>query len=166
MARYMLQAKRPHEKVFTEWCSTDDYEVIQKSIKIIESYGYQYQVKENEEMIQREQIRLNQLKCEIEQLKRNLEQCENGYRQEMHLLQCKLADAKNEVERLETENLILKQNRLTLFDRLDFVERARAKGAIEIIEHLENEGLLNMTPTGIAELKKKYTEGNSNDIQG
>lgn len=31
---------------------------------------------------------------EIDQLKRNLEQCENGYRQEMHLLQCKLADAK------------------------------------------------------------------------
>ena len=27
---YTLQAKRPFEKVFTEWCSTDDYEVIQK----------------------------------------------------------------------------------------------------------------------------------------
>lgn len=40
---------------------------------------------------------------EVEQLKRNLEQCENGYSQEMHLLQCKLADAKSEVERLQTE---------------------------------------------------------------
>lgn len=109
MARYMLQAKRPHEKFFTEWCSTDDYEVIQKSIKIIESYGYQYQVKENEEMIQREQIQLNQLKCEI---------------------------------------------------------------AREIFEEID--GLL--TPVGYRlktidiqkyiKLKKKYTEGNSNDIQG
>ena len=66
---------------------------------------------------------------------------------------------KSEVEKLETENLILKQKRLTLFDRLEFVEMARVKGAIEVIEYLENEGLLNMTPQGIAELKKKYTEG-------
>ena len=63
---------------------------------------------------------------------------------------------KSEVARLETENLILKQKRLNLFDRLEFVKMARAKGAIEVIEHLENEGLLNMTPQGIANLKKKY----------
>lgn len=31
---------------------------------------------------------------EVEQLKRNLEQCENGYRQQIHLLQCKFADEK------------------------------------------------------------------------
>lgn len=65
---------------------------------------------------------------------------------------------KSEVARLETENLILKQKRLNLFDRLEFVKMARAKGAIEVIEHLENEGLLNMTPQGIANFKKKYTE--------
>lgn len=66
---------------------------------------------------------------------------------------------KSEVEKLEAENLILKQKRLTLFDRLEFVKKARADGAIEVIECLENEGLLNMTPQGIAELKEKYTEG-------
>jgi hypothetical protein len=65
---------------------------------------------------------------------------------------------KSEVEKLKTENLILKQKRLTLFDRLEFVKKGRADGAIEVIEYLENEGLLNMTPQGISELKKKYTE--------
>ena len=38
-------------------------------------------------------------KSEVDQLERNLAQCENGYRQEMHLLQCKLANAKTEVAR-------------------------------------------------------------------
>lgn len=38
-------------------------------------------------------------KSEVEQLKRNLEQCENGYRQTIHLLQCKLKNAKSEVAR-------------------------------------------------------------------
>ena len=71
-------------------------------------------------------------------------------------------NAKAEVARLETENLILKQKRLNLFDRLEFVKMARAKGAIEVIEHLENEGLLNMTPQGIANLKKKYDVTDTN----
>lgn len=112
MARYTLQAKRPHEKFFTEWCSTDDYEVIQKSIKIIESYGYQYQVKENEEMIQREQIQLNQLKSEIareifEGLRKNASLRFDGFK----------------------NTIIIPLN--------DFIE-----------------------------IQTKYTEGNSNDIQG
>ena len=34
----------------------------------------------------------------------------------------------------------------------------KSEVAREIIEYLENNGLLNMTPQGIAELKKKYTE--------
>ena len=36
---------------------------------------------------------------------------------------------------------------------------ARQEVASEVIEYLENNGLLNMTPQGIAELKEKYTEG-------
>jgi hypothetical protein len=43
----MLQAKRPHENTFTEWCTTDDYEVIERNIKIIESYGWQWRLKED-----------------------------------------------------------------------------------------------------------------------
>jgi 5'-3' exonuclease len=31
---------------------------------------------------------INRQKAEIEQLKRNLEQCENGYRQQIHVMQC------------------------------------------------------------------------------
>ena len=34
----------------------------------------------------------------------------------------------------------------------------KSEFAMEIIEYLENNGLLNMTPQGIAALKKKYTE--------
>ena len=66
---------------------------------------------------------------------------------------------KSEVEKLEKEVLIWKQNRFNLYQRLELYEMAMKKGAIEVIEYLENEGLLNMTPQGIAELKKKYTEG-------
>jgi hypothetical protein len=61
---YTLQAKRPFEKVFTEWCSTDDYEVIQKNIKIIESYGYQWQLKEKDRT-EKEQMLLHQLRYEV-----------------------------------------------------------------------------------------------------
>jgi hypothetical protein len=35
--------------------------------------------------------------AEVEQLKRNLEQCENGYRQQIHLLQFKFADEKTQI---------------------------------------------------------------------
>lgn len=38
---------------------------------------------------------INRQQVEIEQLKRNLEQCENGYSQELHFLQCKLVDAES-----------------------------------------------------------------------
>lgn len=44
--KYDLRAKRPHEKVFTDWCKTDDYEVVKRHIKIIEGYGYQWELKE------------------------------------------------------------------------------------------------------------------------
>jgi ribosome-binding protein aMBF1 (putative translation factor) len=47
--RYKLQAKRPHEDVFTEWCSTDNYEVVERNIKVIESYGWQWQLREGEQ---------------------------------------------------------------------------------------------------------------------
>lgn len=43
--KYILQAKRPCEKEFTEWCNTDDYETIERNIKVIESYGYLWRVK-------------------------------------------------------------------------------------------------------------------------
>lgn len=44
--KYRLFAKRPHEKLFTDWCSTDDYEAIKRNIKVIEEYGWQWKLKE------------------------------------------------------------------------------------------------------------------------
>jgi hypothetical protein len=51
---FNLQAKRPHEKEFTDWCATDDYEVVKRNIKIIESYGYQWRLRTGAENEQRE----------------------------------------------------------------------------------------------------------------
>lgn len=42
--KYKLLSKRPHEKVFTDWCSTDDYELVQRNIKVIEGYGWQWKL--------------------------------------------------------------------------------------------------------------------------
>lgn len=42
--KYKLQAKRPCEQEFTDWCSTDDPEAVKRNIKTIESYGYQWQL--------------------------------------------------------------------------------------------------------------------------
>ena len=42
--KYKLQAKRPHEEAFTDWCSTDNGEAIKRNIKAIESYGYQWRL--------------------------------------------------------------------------------------------------------------------------
>lgn len=69
-------------------------------------------------------------KSEVEQLKRDLEQCENGYRQHIHLLQCKFADEKREIF-AEIEKLL---------------KRTCEKGYCGSISDL------------LAELKKKYTE--------
>ena len=44
--KYRLQAKRPHEIIFTDWCSTDDYEAIKRNIKTIEGLGWQWELKE------------------------------------------------------------------------------------------------------------------------
>lgn len=49
MCKYKLKAKRPHEKVFAEWCKTNDYEVIKRNIDTIESYGFQWQLIEEEQ---------------------------------------------------------------------------------------------------------------------
>jgi hypothetical protein len=48
--KYELQAKRPFERFFTEWCSTDDDEILQRNIKTIESYGYQWRLREEAEV--------------------------------------------------------------------------------------------------------------------
>jgi hypothetical protein len=63
----MLQAKRPHENFFTEWCQTDNYEVIERNIKIIESYGWEWRLNGDQESIENEQILINQERVEKEQ---------------------------------------------------------------------------------------------------
>ena len=55
--RYMLWAKRPHEAMFTEWCQTDNYEVVERNIKIIESYGWEWKLEDVQERVKKEQIR-------------------------------------------------------------------------------------------------------------
>lgn len=42
--KYKLQAKRPYEEEFTDWCSTDDPETVKRNIETIEGYGYQWQL--------------------------------------------------------------------------------------------------------------------------
>ena len=52
--KYKLQAKRPCETEFTEWCSTDDGEAVKRNIETIEGYGYQWQLtggQENESVV-------------------------------------------------------------------------------------------------------------------
>lgn len=47
--KYKLQAKRPYENEFTDWCSTDNYDVVKRHIEIIESYGWQWELSTKEE---------------------------------------------------------------------------------------------------------------------
>ena len=77
-------------------------------------------------------------KNEVEQLERNLKQCENGYRQEMHLLQCKLADEQSKVGEI--------------FEEIDDITDLFAKGLIDELEMYDK----------LAELKKKYTKSEDN----
>ena len=52
--KYKLQAKRPWQAYFTDWTATDDYEVIKRNIKTIESMGYEWQLAEGADNEQRE----------------------------------------------------------------------------------------------------------------
>ena len=99
-------------------------------------------------------------KSEVEQLKRNLEQCENGYRQQMHLLQCKLADAESEVKALKDNIKFLQDRR---FQELSEVRQEVAREIFEEIDELDiqlNNGDLDIKyfSSAVAELKKQYTE--------
>lgn len=109
---------------------------------------------------------INRQNAELEQLKRNLEQCENGYSQELHRARCELADAKTEVERL-------KYNLKAVLEEIPETKREVAR---EIFEEIEKIILENTYPyftkdgkpcniwkpqsgyDALAELKKKYTE--------
>ena len=71
--RYTLKAKRPHENVFTEWLSTYDYEVVERNIKIIESYGWQWKLKEDDNLSKRERRLLERLRMSEMRLKRLME---------------------------------------------------------------------------------------------
>lgn len=126
--------------------------------------------------------------AEVEQLKRNLEQCENGYKQEMHLLQCKLTNAtsgaekqkleiwrlQGEVERLEKENekLTINMNAYGLAAKRLAEEKTEIFAEIEEIAkiytfpvvkngvvEIAKEPFWCIEPSDLAELKKKHTEG-------
>lgn len=47
--KYSLYAKRPHEKVFTDWCKTDNLDIVKRNIKYIKSYGYEWELRMEED---------------------------------------------------------------------------------------------------------------------
>lgn len=120
-------------------------------------------------------------KSAVEQLKRNLEQCENGYRQEMHLLQCKLTDATSgaEKQKLEIWRLQGEVEQLRHKYELAVAEREAnvrgftkelQKAKVEVLREIEQTcrvcgafGVRGYIIDDIANLKQKYTEGESND---
>ena len=138
---------------------------------------YRKQVDELEDELASTYDKLENAKAEIETLKDNNEH-----------LAVMLEEAKAEVGKLQNELVIWKQNRFNLFQRLECYEMARQKVASEIFAEIEKEidrglsvieKILN-TKSGrangktvliskydvyreakkyIAELKKKYTEG-------
>lgn len=76
-----------------------------------------------------------------------------------------LEKAKAEVEKLQNELVIWKQNRFNIFQRLECYETARQKVASEIFAEIEKHlifnayGIATISDKTFAELKKKYTEG-------
>ena len=42
--KYTLKAKRPNEKEYSEWCSTNDGETIKRNVEVVESYGYRWRL--------------------------------------------------------------------------------------------------------------------------
>ena len=72
---------------------------------------------------------------------------------------------KSEVEKLQNEVVVWKQNRFNLFQRLELYEEIRKKVVREIFEEIETScrtlkvwGIYGYLMSDIAELKKKYTE--------
>lgn len=72
---------------------------------------------------EKQKLEIWRLQGEAEQLKRNLEQCENGYRQQMHLLQCKLTIAKYEVARAFRQRMNEKMGKHTHLLGKEYVQR-------------------------------------------
>lgn len=68
---------------------------------------------------------------------------------------------KGELEKLQNKCLILEQKRLTMYDRLVFVENARTETAREICEEIEQEIKchgVTYSLRKIAEIKKRYAK--------
>ena len=137
--------------------------------------GIKYNTEKCEHYITKDVVPKN----EVEQLKRNLEQCENGYSQALHLERCKLADAKSEVEKLQAEVKVLTENSITskypccvscsrgliLTKSLEEYDELLADIATEVAREIfeEIEEVLNelgyFDEIDFKSLKKKYTEG-------
>ena len=84
-------------------CFTNKADVVPKSEYEQLKHKYELAVAERETNVKGFTEELAKAKSEVEQLKRNLEQCENGYRQQIHLLQCKLTDEKSKVREIFDE---------------------------------------------------------------
>ena len=83
-------------------------------------------------------------------------------------LLCELSDLINrqkaEIERLKTENLILSQKRVNLYERLDIIDRARYKAITEFAERLKKEAYFDsawcvLPVDGIDQIAKEMKEG-------
>ncbi len=116
----------------------------------------------------------------IEENKRNTEHHKDGRGKQIHVGEHRhflkmvheqpTADVvpKSEVERLQTDVEVWKQNRFNIFQRLELYEMTRQKVAREIFEEIEKYECHNLFgepkmymlyDAQYAELKKKYTEG-------
>ena len=92
-------------------------------------------------------------KSQVEQLKRDLEQCENGYSQALHLERCKLADEQSKIREIFEE--IEKNSKFTiqLVEAMEFDSEEIRKAKLECYRDCMGY---------FQKLKKKYTESERN----
>jgi hypothetical protein len=97
----------------------------------------------------------NRQKAEIEELTAEVEtlQLDNdALRMAGNFLKMHYKKAEAEIEKLQTENRILKQKRLNLFERLELVENARNKAIKEVLERIKSKS--QYTTDKIGKLQK------------
>ena len=80
--RYRLMAKRPYEKDFTEWCSTDDYEAVKRNIKTIEEYGWQWKIEDRDQ--EESDLKVEKKKFDAKEYAKRYREEHREYLKELH----------------------------------------------------------------------------------
>lgn len=138
-----------------EWLRQDLEGAYERIDELI--HKYDLAVAEREANVKGFTEELTKARDEIEQLKRNLEQCENGYRQQIHLLQCKLTDARSEVI-AEIEEEI--DRGLSVISKILNSKGDRANGKTVLLSKYD---VFIEAKKHIVKLKKKYTGETQNE---